>query len=129
MPIKIYRVTLEGESNEEVAWLCGGEWLLCPQVDALSEWLEKAGADLPHGDYVADIGFSWRRDASAGGPVLEVVAMRRMADVGMRLFLSEYGGFAGEDKPADAEQDAPPNGGPAARSGNSRAGEGPPSVS
>jgi hypothetical protein len=67
-----------------------------PQIEALSAWLKADGSNLEPAEYVADIGFSWRRDALAGGPVLEPAALRRMADLGMSLFLSEYPGFADE---------------------------------
>jgi hypothetical protein len=98
MPVNIYQVTPERQKNERVAWLCDGEWLLCPQIDALSEWLEKTGTALAAAEYVADVGFCWRRSASSGGPVLEPLTLRRMADLGMSLFLSEYSGFAEEDE-------------------------------
>ena len=107
MPIEIYRVTPEGQSGEEIAWLCDNQWLLWVQVDALSKWLQEAGAALQPGKYVADIGFCWRRSASAGGPVLAPEVMRRMADLGMSLFLSEYSGFAHESK--TEESGASPN--------------------
>ena len=94
MPVKIYRVAPDGQENEEIAWLCGDQWLLWPQIDALSEWLERTGGSLPPAKYVADVGFCWRRDASAGGPVLKPDSMRRMAELGMCLFLSEYSGFS-----------------------------------
>lgn len=101
MPVSIYRVTPDDKPNETIAWLCDGEWLFLPQVDALADWLKKDGAGLPKGEYVADIGFCWRRDAGAGGPVLDVATMRRMVDIGMDLFFSEYSGFAGEDENAE----------------------------
>src|SRR5262245_14911188 len=98
MPVNIYRVARDGLKNERVAWLCDNEWLLQPQIDALSAWLEQVGDTLPADDYVADVGFCWRRTASAGGPVLEPTAMRRMAELRMSLFLSEYPGFAEDDE-------------------------------
>ena len=97
MPVSIYRVTPAGQSNERIAWLCEGEWLLCPQIDALSKWLDHAGARLPSAEYIADVGFCWRRNASADGPILEPKTMRRMAELGMSLVLSEYSGFADPD--------------------------------
>ena len=97
MPVNIYRVTPEGQDDEEIAWLCGDDWLLWRQIGALSQWLEKSGASLPPAEYVADVGFCWRRSASAGGPVLEAHTLRRMADLGMSLYLSEYSGFADND--------------------------------
>ena len=102
MPVNIYRVTPEDQDSEEIAWLCDGEWLLWAQIEALSTWLAESSSTLQPGEYVADIGFGWRRDASAGGPVLEPAAMRRMAELGMSLYLSEYGYFTDEFTKADA---------------------------
>ena len=98
MPVNIYRRTPVGEKNEAVAWLCDDEWRLTPQSEALAEWLCTDEAKLPPGDYVADIGFQWRRDASAGGPALAPDTLRRLADLNMQLNISEYPGFAGEDE-------------------------------
>ena len=95
MPVSIYRVTSEGQKNDRVAWLCDDIWILRPQIEALSKWL-KAPLALPAGKYVADVGFCWRRDACGGGPVLDPDAMRRMSDLGISLYLSEYGSFADE---------------------------------
>ena len=104
MPVSIYRVAQAGQRNERIAWLCDGEWLLGPQIDTLSMWLEQTGARLPAAQYVADVGFCWRRNANAGGPVLEPKTMRRMAELGMSLFLSEHSGFADSDAPvSDSE--------------------------
>jgi hypothetical protein len=96
MPVNIYRNISGERENEEIAWLCPGEWELTPQIAALSEWLEQTGATLPPAEYVADVGFCWRRDASSGGPVIKPAGMRRMADLGMSLYLSEYAGFSDE---------------------------------
>jgi len=96
MPVNIYRVTPDGQKNERVAWLCEGEWRLTPQSEALSAWLQGEGARLSPDRYVANIGFSWRRDACSGGPAFEPETLRRMADLGMSLFISEYAGFADE---------------------------------
>ncbi len=101
MPVNIYRVTPEGQKNERLAWLCDGEWILSPQIEALAEWLERASAKLPVAEYVANVGFCWRRSARAGGPVLEPVTMRRMGDLGMSLVISEYPGFADENTTKD----------------------------
>ena len=103
MPVNIYRVTPEGQKNRRIAWLCDGEWHLRPQIEALSAWLSAEGSSLAPAEYVADVGFCWRRDALAGGPVLEPTALRRMADLGMSLYLSEYPGFADEHSDEDRE--------------------------
>jgi hypothetical protein len=104
MPVNIYRSTSDEQANEKIAWLCDGEWELAPQIDALSLWLERNDVALPSAEYVADIGFCWRRDAGGGGGVLEPAAMRRMADLGMSLFLSEYAGFSDELEVGEANQ-------------------------
>ena len=102
MPVNIFRVTPDGQVNEPIAWLCDGEWTLTPQVEALCIWLAEVGSALPPAEYVADVGFRWRRNAMSGGPVLEAGDMGRMAALGMRLYLSEYGGFADDSaKPGE----------------------------
>lgn len=106
MPVNVYRVTPGVQKHERVAWLCDGEWLLRPQIEALSAWLEENTRTLPPGGYVADVGFCWHRNARAGGPVLEPAALRYMADLGMSLFLSEYPGFADRQPAKNAEGDS-----------------------
>jgi hypothetical protein len=77
-----------------VAWLCGEEWELGRQVDALQEWLSASGRAMRAAEYVANIGFQWRRDAGTGDPVLEPSAMRIAADIGLSIYFSEYAGFS-----------------------------------
>ena len=105
MPVNIYRVAPEGEENERIAWLCDGEWRLTPQSEALSEWLQGEGAKLKPDRYVANISFSWRRDACSGGPAFAPATLRQLADLGMSLYISEYAGFADEmdDEPSGTE--------------------------
>lgn len=88
MPVNIYRVTPEGQ--ERIAWLCDGNWRLPDQAGALEAWLMEHHAALKPDEYVADIGFTLREDASGGGAALPPEMMRAMADLGMSLFLSEY---------------------------------------
>ena len=92
MPVAIYRVTPKGEKNESLAWLCDGNWRLPDQAKALEAWLKEHGPLLKPDDYVADIGFTPRKDASGGGAAILPEMMRTMADLGMSLFLSEYQG-------------------------------------
>lgn len=91
MPINIYLVTSGAEDNESIAWLCDENWRLPDQVAALDTWLTQTSSTLTPGEYVADIGFSLREDASGGGASISPEMMRSMADLGMSLFLSEYG--------------------------------------
>lgn len=98
MPISIYR---DDDSKTEVAWLCGDDWSLRPQVSALQAWLAQH-APITSGRYIADIGFSVRGDATGGGAVMPPEMMRRMVDLGITLFLSEYSPLK------DAIDQAPP---------------------
>jgi hypothetical protein len=68
MPVNIYRVAPQGEENEKIAWLCDGEWRLTPQSEALSEWLQVESAKLKPGQYIANIGFSWRVTLARAAP-------------------------------------------------------------
>ncbi len=90
MPISIYRVTPEGQKNEEVAWLCDDCWRLPEQGKALVAWLDEHTTGLPAAEYVADIGFTPREDATGGGAALPPASLRQMADLNMALYLSEY---------------------------------------
>lgn len=90
MPINIFRVTPEGQKNEEVAWLCDNSWRLPDQGKALVAWLAEYAVKLPAGDYAADIGFAPREDALGGGAAFPPEALQQMAAVGMTLYLSEY---------------------------------------
>ena len=90
MPIKIAHSM---KPTAEIAWLCDGEWALPMQVEALEAWLKRK-RKLEPGDYYADIGFKIRKRAGGGGSVLTPALMRKMADLGISLYLSEYSGFA-----------------------------------
>jgi hypothetical protein len=88
MPINIY----SENTREKLAYLCGSNWRLPDQVEALGIWLKEKGSKIKRGKYVADIGFTLREDASGGGAAISPEMMRTMADLGMSLFLSEYPG-------------------------------------
>ena len=86
MPVNIYRK----DTLEPLAWLCDGNWRLPDQVEALESWLSENGRKIKKGNYIADIGFCPREDASGGGAALSPEMMQAMAKIGMWLFLSEY---------------------------------------
>ena len=88
MPINIYNEI----NNEKVDWLCDDVWDLPNQIDTFENWLRTKGKNLPKGNYVADIGFDIRKDASGGGAVIDFESMRIMGEIGMSLYLSEYPG-------------------------------------
>src|SRR3954471_21779796 len=87
MPVSIYR---DDDTRAEVAWLGDDDWGLASQIGALEEWLTQSAPTVGPGRYIADIGFSVRTDATGGGAAVSPEMMRRMADLGITLFLSEY---------------------------------------
>ena len=94
MPINIF-VDVGGDfppddKPKSVAWLCEDSWELPFQLDEFQFWLENEGNDLPAGRYIADIGFSQRPDASGGGGTLSVSTMRKLVELGMEIWFSEY---------------------------------------
>jgi hypothetical protein len=90
MPIRIDRLNPDGQALETIVCLCEGCWTLAEQGEILVAWLTENSSELPSGDYVADIGFIPRKSAMGGGASLPPTALRRMADLGMSLYLSEY---------------------------------------
>ena len=86
MPISIYI----RESFQNIDILCDEIWDLPSQLDALETWLDNIGMHLEPNDYVADIGFSMRADASGGGGVLSSKAMLILGRIGMDVYFSEY---------------------------------------
>jgi hypothetical protein len=99
MPIVIYSRKGPPESPPpELAWLCDDEWTLPAQVYALEVWLRKHKRKIKKGSYVADIGFTVRKDASGGGSALSIEMMHTMAALGITLFLSEYPGVSRKTK-------------------------------
>ncbi|PCI96251.1 MAG: hypothetical protein COB15_10995 [Flavobacteriales bacterium] len=85
MSIHIYK----GE-YETITELCSDDWDLPTQIDKLEEWLIKDGKLLPEGNYVADIGFGIRKEASGGGAVLNLNTIKMLSDIGMEVYFSEY---------------------------------------
>lgn len=104
MPINIRRLSNDTESIETIANLCDGDWDLSSQIYTLSLWLDANQDSLVPAEYVADVGFCWRRDARGGGASLDPATMKQMADLGVSLFLSEYPGFTDEDDSDETEQ-------------------------
>jgi hypothetical protein len=89
MPINIY--DKEHQDLDPIAWLCDDEWELPGQVDELERWLKANQQTLSRGKYVADIGFQIRPDATGGGGVISTEMIRILNDLGMEIYLSEYG--------------------------------------
>lgn len=77
-------------TNAEIASFAADDWSLPSQIDALEEWLRTQSDNLEPGHYIADIGFSMRKEACGGGAIVSPEAMRRMGQLGISLYLSEY---------------------------------------
>jgi hypothetical protein len=73
-----------------IADLASGDWELPSQVDVLERWLVENEGKLSPSSYIADIGFSMRKNALGGGAILTVRAMSIMSKLGIKLYLSEY---------------------------------------
>ena len=86
MPINIYTE----KNNSEITYLCDNVWDLSIQIYELEKWLENKGKKLPKGNYVADIGFSIRNEATGGGSVINTKIIKIMSEIGMEIYLSEY---------------------------------------
>jgi hypothetical protein len=84
MPINIY----ERDSLTEIIYLSESHWDLPNQISDLEDWLDKT--DIPAGDYIADIGFDIRTNASGGGAVLTLNTLKRLYELGIEVYLSEY---------------------------------------
>ncbi|MBU1220434.1 hypothetical protein KKF34_09790 [Myxococcota bacterium] len=86
MPVNIYN----NETHEQLDCICDNDWNLTSQIEELAIWLKANSEELKDSNYLADIGFVVRKDASGGGAVLSVESIRIMSKIGMELFLSEY---------------------------------------
>ncbi|MBO2672010.1 hypothetical protein [Shewanella algae] len=79
------------KSNERLAHLAKEDWDLPTQIKELEAWLFENPLNLTPSNYVADIGFSIRKNACGGGAILSPKAMAIMGNLGIKLYLSEYG--------------------------------------
>jgi hypothetical protein len=72
-------------------------WDLRTQIESLEEWMAKHGDSLDNRfNWVADIGFTSRMDATGGGPPLTVRLMTACVNANLEIYLSEYGIDHGE---------------------------------
>ena len=90
MPCIIRKVV--DDSFEIYAEIAVGEWKLRPQIEAIEQWLRQNRNQLPAGHHwVADVGFTARRDATGGGPPISLDLMRMCLEANLEIYLSEYG--------------------------------------
>ena len=90
MPVVIRRIVNNRfENHSEVA---ADSWDLRTQIEALEEWMNVNGRSLdPNHEWVADVGFVLRADATGGGPPLTKKLMHACLNTNLEIYLSEYG--------------------------------------
>lgn len=86
MPINIYKQ----DSTDKTAWLCENIWDLPNQISELEDWLKNNTDTLPKSDYVIDIGFDIRPNATGGGAGISKEMLKIITEKGFELYLSEY---------------------------------------
>ena len=73
--------------------LAEDDWNLMSQFEAFSSWLDSGAEALDSNfEWIADIGFRQRADATGGGPVISRDVMAACLKYNITIFLSEYGG-------------------------------------
>jgi len=60
--------------------------------------LKENAEKLESGEYIADVGFCWRRDAGGGGSALDPKTLKAMGRANISLWLSEYASFSDENE-------------------------------
>ena len=90
MPVVIRRIVDDRFKNHtEIA---GDSWDLRTQIEALEEWLVANPNELdPSNQWVADVGFTVRLDATGGGPPITRKLMEMCVGSNLEIYLSEYG--------------------------------------
>ena len=84
-----------GDHYENFAEIAPNEWRLRELVESLEAWLRDNRSLLAaHHEWVADIGFSVRKDALGGGPPITLNLMKMCLEANLEIFLSEYQGEA-----------------------------------
>ena len=90
MPTHIYCDFNEDHPFDTVGGFGDGDWELPSQIEELEQWLTVHGKELDKGSYVADIGFTSRKDACGGGAVMSKKLIAMLHEVGMEVYFSEY---------------------------------------
>ncbi len=87
MAICIYKESWK----EQIAVLDDNIRDLATLLDTLEKWLleNKNSLQKDH-EYFADIGFTSRRDAGGGGPILSLKMMKMLLECNMEIYFSEY---------------------------------------
>lgn len=94
MPVVIRRVV--GDRFKNYTEIGADSWDLRTQIDVLEEWMGANPNELdPASQWVADVGFTVRFDATGGGPPISRKLMKMCAASNLEIYLSEYGAEPG----------------------------------
>ena len=88
MPVAIRQIV--GKSFTHHTDLAGDSWDLREQMETLQEWMSNNTLD-PSSEWIADIGFTTRLNATGGGPAINRELMQLCLASNLEIFLSEYG--------------------------------------
>ncbi|MDN7123447.1 hypothetical protein J6I90_00960 [Pseudidiomarina sp. 1APP75-32.1] len=84
------RKVIRGKSENQLK-LADDCWDLRDLFKEFERWVLESAPDLEPGDgWIVDIGFSARKGANGGGPILSPHLMRVCAEKGISIYLSEY---------------------------------------
>ena len=90
MPVIIRRIVDDRFKNH--AEIAGESWDLRTQIEALEEWLAANPGEFdPSNQWVADVGFTVRPNATGGGPPITRKLMAMCVASNLEIYLSEYG--------------------------------------
>ena len=90
MPVVIRKIVEDRVENH--ADVATDSWDLRTQIEALEEWLSANPAHLdPSSQWIADVGFTVRFDATGGGPPISCRLMKMCVASNLDIWLSEYG--------------------------------------
>ena len=93
MPCWVRKIT--GQVKENEIKLAPDDWNLMSQYEAFEEWLKSNDGKLESEEgWIVDIGFSPRKNAAGGGPVISKEIMELCLRNNIEIYLSEYAGDA-----------------------------------
>lgn len=88
--MSIYISKIENGNRLEKFHIGKDEWELPELFKEFEKWLSDNVGTIEPGEWIADIGFSPRKGASGGGPIISTEVMSSCLKIGMAIYLSQY---------------------------------------
>jgi hypothetical protein len=89
--LSIWVRKIVGDKSENQIKLADGCWDLGDLFKELERWILDSASDLESADgWIADVGFSPRKGANGGGPILSPGVMKICVEKDISIYLSEY---------------------------------------